>query len=180
MRITLIRHAESKDNAANIYGGQSDSGLTDRGRRQSAYLATQRERFDDARIIASDLARATETLHLVLGAGVDATLDLNRQEYTDASRWSRLTADRSTGEGDVSLATGDLVEDTTVIESLTVQVVDDIDVETTGTVRIDSTTSESNSGNSFTSASATSFRSSTTSSISIRLISLASPWSLRD
>lgn len=75
MRITLVRHAESEANFSNTYGGQIDTGLTDRGRRQCAFLAQQRDRFDGARIIASDLVRATETLRLVLGSGVDATLE---------------------------------------------------------------------------------------------------------
>ena len=75
MRITLVRHAESEANFANSYGSQTDTRLTDRGRRQCAFLAQQRDRFDGARIIASDLARATETLRLVLGSAVDATLE---------------------------------------------------------------------------------------------------------
>ena len=75
MRITLVRHAESEANFSNTYGGQTDTGLTDRGRRQCAFLAQHRGRFDGARIIASDLPRATETLRLVLGSAVDATLE---------------------------------------------------------------------------------------------------------
>ena len=75
MRITLVRHAESEANFSNMYGSQTDTGLSDRGRRQCAFLAQHRDRFDGARIIASDLARATETLRLVLGSAVDATLE---------------------------------------------------------------------------------------------------------
>jgi len=75
MRITLVRHAESEANFSNTYGAQTDTRLTERGRRQCAFLAQQRDRFDGARIIASDLPRATETLRLVLGSAVDATLE---------------------------------------------------------------------------------------------------------
>jgi len=65
--ITLLRHGESVGNADGYYQGQSEFGLTERGRKQAHALANrwldEGKKFDQA--IASPLARARETAEIV-------------------------------------------------------------------------------------------------------------------
>jgi len=68
--LTLLRHAESEGNAANLIQGQHDLPLTDKGRQQARQLAerwkAQATTFDG--IIASPLLRARQTAEIVAAA----------------------------------------------------------------------------------------------------------------
>ena len=69
MRILLCRHAETEDNATHRIQGQSGGKLSAHGRLQASLLGA---RLRDERVSAcfcSDLARARETLSLLLAAG---------------------------------------------------------------------------------------------------------------
>ncbi|QOV24148.1 hypothetical protein [Anabaenopsis elenkinii] len=69
--------------------------------------------------------------------GESATLDLTRQLYLDPTVWERLTASHGTDAvGKVTLETGQLVLDKSVIKTLTLQVINDVDVMTTGLTNI--------------------------------------------
>ena len=80
--------------------------------------------------------------------GSTSTISLAVQNYTDTSLWQRVSINHTTQEtlrlvGDapstvrsVSLATNDLVADTTTVNRLTIQVVDDVNVEVLGTGRL--------------------------------------------
>lgn len=63
----LVRHGESEANAAQRYAGQTDSPLTERGRKQARAVAAalRAVRFD--RVISSDLSRARETAEIIAG-----------------------------------------------------------------------------------------------------------------
>ena len=64
--------------------------------------------------------------------GNNAILDLHRQEFADTALWRKLTPDVRTDDGTVELKAGALVANRHVIESLTMQVWDDLEVEATG------------------------------------------------
>src|SRR5262245_46301843 len=77
--LVLVRHGESELNAANrsarIYCGQIDTPLNDAGRNQAVSAARQLavlEYLRLARAISSPLARARETLQLMLGEWNDS------------------------------------------------------------------------------------------------------------
>lgn len=61
----FVRHGESEANAARRFAGQSDSPLTERGRRQAEAVAEELAsvRFD--RIVSSDLSRTRDTAEVV-------------------------------------------------------------------------------------------------------------------
>lgn len=61
----LVRHGESEGNAAGRFTGQSDSPLTERGRRQAEAVAQElaKVRFD--RIVSSDLSRTRDTAEVI-------------------------------------------------------------------------------------------------------------------
>jgi glucosyl-3-phosphoglycerate phosphatase len=88
-RVTLIRHAETEANAAGIWQGQGDAGLSEVGRSQAAALG---ERLSDAgfsRVVSSDLVR---TLDSARAAGLDPTPDAAWREM-DIGSWEGLTRD---------------------------------------------------------------------------------------
>ena len=68
--ITLLRHAESVGNAENVYQGQKDYPLTEKGREQAQALARrwQEEGATFDHIISSPLTRAKETAEIVASA----------------------------------------------------------------------------------------------------------------
>ncbi len=78
--ITLVRHAESEGNVRQLFQGQDDYPLTDRGRRQAAALAKrlslEAQSFDE--VITSPLSRARETAAILAAA-------LGMQEVTNAA-----------------------------------------------------------------------------------------------
>ena len=77
-------------------------------------------------------------LHRYLGDS--PTVDLVQQDYSKEAVWDRLTTDRgqqadhaTDNAGTVDLTSGDLVLDKFVVESITIQLWDDINVEAQGT-----------------------------------------------
>lgn len=68
--ITLLRHGESKGNAAGFHQGQSDFPLTQRGVAQSQALAQRwlKEGIDFDRMFSSPLQRARQTAEIISGA----------------------------------------------------------------------------------------------------------------
>ncbi|KIW01236.1 uncharacterized protein PV09_07279 [Verruconis gallopava] len=70
MRVFLIRHGETVDNVANVYGGSRDSELTNHGVQQATRLG-QHFAASDVRfthILSSQLRRAVKTAELVRAA----------------------------------------------------------------------------------------------------------------
>jgi len=61
----LVRHGESEANAAKRYAGQSDSPLTERGRRQAETVAEALARVPFDRVVSSDLSRAHDTAEAI-------------------------------------------------------------------------------------------------------------------
>ena len=61
----FVRHGESEANAARRFAGQSDSPLTERGRRQAETVAAELKpiRFD--KVISSDLSRTRDTAEVI-------------------------------------------------------------------------------------------------------------------
>jgi probable phosphoglycerate mutase len=79
LRIFLIRHGQTDENARGVLQGHSDTRLNALGRRQAEALASRLNRFAPRieTLVASDLARAAETAAAVeralgLRAGLDA------------------------------------------------------------------------------------------------------------
>jgi glucosyl-3-phosphoglycerate phosphatase len=88
-RITLIRHAETEANAAGIWQGQGDAGLSDAGRAQAAALGGRLADAGFSRVVASDLVRALDSAH---AAGLDPIPDAVWREM-DIGSWEGLTRD---------------------------------------------------------------------------------------
>ena len=61
--------------------------------------------------------------------GSAGSIYLSRQDYSDESRWQPIIANHGTSDGTVTVQQNQIVADQSVIESLTLQVWDDIDVE---------------------------------------------------
>ena len=61
----FVRHGESEGNAARIFTGQTDSPLTERGRRQAEAVATELARVKVDRIVSSDLSRTRDTAEAI-------------------------------------------------------------------------------------------------------------------
>jgi broad specificity phosphatase PhoE len=57
----LVRHGESEANAAGVFAGQTDSPLTAKGREQAKVVAKALQTVHFDRIVASTLARTTDT-----------------------------------------------------------------------------------------------------------------------
>ena len=88
--LLLTRHGESEWNALGRWQGQADPPLTARGREQ-AERAARAARHLVERVVASDLARAAETAHIVARhLGVEPTLVPDLRER-DVGPWSGLT-----------------------------------------------------------------------------------------
>lgn len=103
----LVRHAESAANAAQIFGSQSDTRLTERGVRQSARLAQALAHVRVDHVYSSDLSRARDTVLPIaqarglvvhereafrersVGEMTGLSFDLARERYPDA--WKILT-----------------------------------------------------------------------------------------
>ena len=69
--------------------------------------------------------------------GPAGSTDLNAQNYLDAGHWQAITAVHTIGEGSVSLTAGQVVADRSQIDDLSLQVVDDVDLEATGSLQAD-------------------------------------------
>lgn len=61
----FVRHGESEANAARRFAGQTDSPLTERGRRQARDVAEELARVHFDRIVSSDLARTRDTAEAI-------------------------------------------------------------------------------------------------------------------
>ena len=88
--LVLVRHGESTGNAAGRFQGQTDPGLSDRGREQASRLAVHiAERFEDVTAAwASDLVRVRETSEPTLARlGVEPVVDERLREI-DVGAWS--------------------------------------------------------------------------------------------
>ncbi|KHN95550.1 phosphoglycerate mutase family protein [Metarhizium album ARSEF 1941] len=70
MHLLLIRHVESVDNAASLYGGSRDAGLTAHGALQAQRLASSlaESRLLVKHIFSSNLERAVKTAHAIRDA----------------------------------------------------------------------------------------------------------------
>jgi broad specificity phosphatase PhoE len=61
----FVRHGESAGNAARIFTGQTDSPLTERGRRQAEAIADELANIKFDRIVTSDLSRTRDTAETI-------------------------------------------------------------------------------------------------------------------
>lgn len=61
----FIRHGESEGNAKRIFTGQSDSPLTERGRRQAAAVAKELASVKFDKVVSSDLSRSRDTAEVI-------------------------------------------------------------------------------------------------------------------
>lgn len=61
----FVRHGESEGNAAGMFTGQSDSPLTERGRRQAEAVAEELAKIRFDRIVSSDLSRTRDTAEVI-------------------------------------------------------------------------------------------------------------------
>jgi glucosyl-3-phosphoglycerate phosphatase len=64
-RLILVRHGQSTYNAQARLQGQCDPPLSDAGRAEAELLKPALARFDDDRVVTSDLQRASETAALL-------------------------------------------------------------------------------------------------------------------
>jgi probable phosphoglycerate mutase len=67
LEITLVRHARSEANEANVWQGQLNSPLSAEGRRQAASLGERLRRSEFDLVVSSDLDRTRETAGAVTG-----------------------------------------------------------------------------------------------------------------
>ena len=80
LTLWLVRHGETTSNADGMFQGHLDVGLNQRGEQQArAVGAYFRDRQFDA-VFASDLERAARTAQLIVGKGVEVTLDARLRE----------------------------------------------------------------------------------------------------
>jgi broad specificity phosphatase PhoE len=61
----FVRHGESEANAARRFAGQSDSPLTERGRRQAETVADALKTVHFDKIVSSDLSRTRDTAEVI-------------------------------------------------------------------------------------------------------------------
>jgi broad specificity phosphatase PhoE len=61
----FVRHGESVGNAARVFTGQTDSPLTERGRRQAETIADELAKVKFDRIVTSDLSRTRDTAQAI-------------------------------------------------------------------------------------------------------------------
>ena len=87
IEITFVRHAETDANAAGVWQGQGDHGLSALGERQARALRERLAGHEFDVVLASDLPRTMQTAAL---AGFDATADRAWREI-DIGRWQGLT-----------------------------------------------------------------------------------------
>lgn len=106
MRISFARHGESVSNAAGRWQGQSDVGLSSKGREQALLLARRLKAIPFDLVVASDLSRASDTAQ-VLGRPVE--LDRAFREI-DVGAWeglSRSEVQQRYGDDLAAIAAGD-------------------------------------------------------------------------
>lgn len=86
--VTLIRHARSEANVANIWQGQGDSALAGVGRAQATELGARLKDRDLGTVVCSDLRRTMETAEL---AGVEPTRIDPRWREMNLGEWEGRT-----------------------------------------------------------------------------------------
>jgi broad specificity phosphatase PhoE len=64
-KIYMVRHGQSADNEAGIFGGRKDSGLTELGRKQARKVAEKLLNDDIGIIYSSPLRRAFDTARII-------------------------------------------------------------------------------------------------------------------
>lgn len=125
-RVIVWRHGETSHNAGGIYQGQLDSHLSARGREQAAAAAEVLARRGAARLLASDLARASDTADaLAARTGLRVEHDDRLREihvgqwqglpHTEVvARFPEVVAALDRGEDEVRGVTGERVADVRV------------------------------------------------------------------
>ena len=92
-RLIVLRHGETKHNAAGVWQGQLDSPLSERGLTQAAAAAAALVAFAPARVVASDLSRAAVTGETVARVdGIPFSTDERFREI-HAGAWQGLTGE---------------------------------------------------------------------------------------
>lgn len=70
MKIVLVRHGETNENAAHCYLGHFDAELNDNGRKQLSFFTEKLKQFtpiDSPSLYSSDLSRAMESAQIIGG-----------------------------------------------------------------------------------------------------------------
>ena len=92
--VILLRHAEAEGNAERRFIGQTDVGLSPRGRRQAEALARRLQTMPVTRIISSDLRRCVDTVQdYATGVGLAIETDPRWREIANG-QWGGLLADQ--------------------------------------------------------------------------------------
>ncbi|RJR48541.1 MAG: calcium-binding protein, partial [Desulfobacteraceae bacterium] len=68
--------------------------------------------------------------------GASGSINLGAQDFANMARWEKLTPTVGTDSGEINLANGQLVNNQFVIDSLVLQIWDDVNVEASGAVDI--------------------------------------------
>ena len=96
-RLILVRHGQSTHNAQARLQGQADPPLSDAGRTEAELLRPALARFDEDRVLTSDLQRASQTAELLGYPG--ARRDPRLREI-DVGEWEgRSLSDFPAGPG---------------------------------------------------------------------------------
>lgn len=66
MKMFVVRHGESVANVHNVYAGQGNVQLTEKGKKQAEKIRTALEHVRFDKVYSSDLSRAVETQRIVL------------------------------------------------------------------------------------------------------------------
>lgn len=93
MRVSLVRHGQTFDNARAVLQGQRGGGLSDEGRAQIARLAARLRGRPHAALYTSDLQRAVESAELLSASVGLAPVQEPLLREVDIGAWSGLTVD---------------------------------------------------------------------------------------
>lgn len=92
-RIVVMRHAQTVDNAAGVWQGHKDSGLSERGWAQVAAAAPRVAAYRPTLVVSSDLQRAVDTGEAVATlSGLTLRRDARLREV-DVGGWQGLAVD---------------------------------------------------------------------------------------
>lgn len=93
-KLVLVRHGQTDSNASGRFQGQQDVPLNRIGRAQAATLAERLARVKAARVVTSDLLRATATAEAIAGAsGLTTSTDPRLREIHVGSWEGRTSAE---------------------------------------------------------------------------------------
>lgn len=93
MRLLLVRHGESEWNAAGRLQGQADPPLSALGRHQAAHMAARLVDEPIDAIVASDLARASDTARALADAVGMPVLSRTDLREVDLGSWTGVSRD---------------------------------------------------------------------------------------